>query len=279
MKSPDRIDLRKLEFEFDLNGFTVVRDYLSESDVDRMNAAIERSGLESALPKFHFIETDSCFFDLIFDPLVLSLCSRWIAPTFRFDHAWGVHHPPSPAGASAREGLHAGPYQNQGFFQYHWYNNRPQASCIVFSYVLKDQPSENGGLVLLPGSHKLNVPITDHVSREVLERFYGRDFSAIDTLARPSLRRGDLLIMAEATVHGTAPWKCATSWRRNIYYKYCYGFMGWLPNDDEVIARLRSRATTDPQKRVLEAPYVSRASANVAGWRAPVFSDDPPNNK
>jgi hypothetical protein len=271
MSTTCHLNVDKLDFEFDLNGYAIVRNFLPEADIDKLNTEIEANQLEAHVPKFHFVETHDRFFDLLCDPIILALCARWIGPQFRFDHAWGVHYPPCFQGT--RENLHAGPHQNQGFFHYSWHNNRPRTSCIVFAYAMKDQAASDGGLVLIPGSHKLNYPIDHHASVDIFSRLYGSDFATIPFLARPSLNKGDLLIMAEATVHGTSRWTSRSAWRRNIYYKYCYGFMGWLPHDNDVIQRLRQRARNPIEARLLEPPYVSRQSGNSQIWREPVLGD------
>lgn len=259
------MNLSRLDFEFDLNGYAIIPSGISRSQVDLLNRLVETNGMLSQSPKFMFIESDEAFYDLIFTPDVLELCSRWIGPHFRFDHAWGVHVPPNRK--SGREDLHAGPYQNQGFFQYGWYNNLPRASCIVFCYVLEDQPEDEGGLVLLSGSHKLNYPIKKHASVDILEKLYGCNLSKVPGLVQPILNKGDILIMAEATVHGTSRWMSTTAWRRNLYFKYCHGFMGWLPHNNDVANRLRQRVRNDSERRVLEAPYVSKKSGNQQSWR------------
>ncbi len=260
----------KCEFEFDLNGFTIIRGFIPQTTVDAMNQSVEESLYPVGRHKFDFIESGELFFKQIFDARVMKYCEKWIGSHFRFDHAWGVHF--GPNNTASRENLHAGPFQNQGFFQYNWYNNHPKTSCLLFCYVLKDQPQGEGGLVLLPGSHKLNYPITTHASVELFEGFYGKDFASIPSLVQPSLQAGDLLIMSEATIHGTARWTSSIHWRRNLYYKYCHGFMGWLPHDNATIARLRNRASGRLECRVLERPYVCEENEGAQSWRAPTNS-------
>lgn len=263
------MNIDRLEFELDLNGFAIERNFLPRSLTDRMNAIIENSNLLADVPKFLFADCDDTFFSLIFNESVLALCDRWIDPHFRFDHAWGVHYPPNVH--IKPDNLHAGPFQNHGFFQYGWYNSRPKVSCLLFSYILKDQPKGCGGILLLPGSHKLNFPINTHASRDVLQTLYSSRIDSIPTLYSPELKQGDLLIMAEATVHGTSQWSSKHEWRRNIYYKYCYGGMGWVPQDDPASAKLRALAKTEIQRRVLEVPYVARLPGTGQEWRKVTF--------
>src|SRR5262245_29268451 len=118
------MNVEKAEFEFDLSGYAVVPQFLAPGEVAQMTRAVKTAGLAKDGPKFAFVESDEVFFDLIFRPSVLQLCARWIGPHFRFDHAWGVHHPPKKQ-KTTMENLHAGPHQNQGFFHYSWLDNKP----------------------------------------------------------------------------------------------------------------------------------------------------------
>jgi ectoine hydroxylase-related dioxygenase (phytanoyl-CoA dioxygenase family) len=143
----------------------------------------------------------------------------------------------------------------------------------LFSYALQDQPEGNGGIIFLPGSHKLNYPINTHI-RDVLKKHYGTTtpFDQLPMAHCPSFKKGDLLVFTEASVHGTSQWTSTTSWRRHINYKYCYGNMGWLPTETDLNMRLRARATTDLQRAVLDMPYSSRISGNVTEFRKPTLS-------
>ena len=268
----DQLNYDKFDFEFDLYGYCLIPNVLSLDKVERMNELIVKYGLDKNVPKFLFVELDEIFYDLIFNPVTLQLASRWIDPHFRFDHCFGTHYPPDN-GARNQVNLHGGPYQNQCYFQYNWYNNRPKCSSILFSYALQDQPEGSGGIVFLPGSHKLNYPITGKAS-EILEKFYGSRFpeNNLPTLHRPVFKKGDLLAFSEATIHGTSQWKSKDNWRRHINYKYCYGPMGWLPTETELNMRLRDKAVTPLQKAVLEQPYASRLSGNQTEFRKPTLS-------
>lgn len=265
------LNLDKLDFEFDLNGYCLVPNVLSEEEVQKMNEVIIQTGLEKNSPKFHFIEASDLFYNLIFNPVALTLSDRWIDPCFRFDHCFGIQY--SPNHGRNNTNLHGGPYQSQNYFQYSWYNNRPKCSSILFSYALEDQPAGNGGVIFLPGSHKLNYPITDKVSN-ILKKHYNSYFPVEDlpTLHCPSFKKGDLLVMSEATIHGTSQWTSTTAWRRQLNYKYCYGNMGWLPTETDLNMRLRAKATTDLQQAVLNQPYTSKLSGNVQEFRKPTLS-------
>ena len=267
------LNLDKLDFEFDLNGYCAIPNAISQDKVEKMNEIITRSGLEANKPKFHFLELDDLFYELIFTPIVLTLADRWIDPYFRFDHCFGTHYPPDD-GTRNNVNLHGGPFQSQGYFQYSWYNNRPKCSSILFSFALHDQPAGNGGIVFLPGSHKLNYPITGKAS-VMLKKHYNSFYpeKELPTLHCPVLKKGDLFVFTEATVYGTSQWTSTASWRRMLNYKYCYGNMGWLPTETDLNFRLRQKAiNSELQTAVLDMPYTSKVSGNVQEFRKPTLS-------
>jgi hypothetical protein len=257
------IGLKEL-FEFDLNGYVVIRRFLSSKDVKHINAILDSQPTARASHKFHFVTLDRIFFDLLADPRVLDICHHWINPYFRFDHAWGVQHYPDEPNPSERKNLHGGPYQEMGFFQYHWHNASPTCTCILFSYILEPQCKGDGGFVLVPGSHKSNLGIPGYeIFNQVLERDHGR----APWVVQPELEAGDLLIFTEATMHGTETWRAADRRRRNLYYKYTYGFMGWPPSDNEELQQLRQLARTEQERNLLRAPYISTTTGNELDWR------------
>jgi hypothetical protein len=216
-----------------------------------MNVAVD-AALNGAKPfKFEFVTQDLTFLDFISDPRVLEICESWIDPYFRFDHAWGVQVCP---GQEQIVDLHAGPYQEQSFFQYHWHQGKPTCSCLVFALFLKPQNGSEGGLCVVPGSHKSNLGLS---GEDVYEQLIGRDNLSVPWIMQPKMQAGDLLVFTEATMHGTQFWTNASDIRRSLYFKYCYGGMGWPPADGPEIAQLRSMARNEVEKRVLRPAYVA----------------------
>jgi hypothetical protein len=254
----------KQVFEFDLNGFLVVRGFLSARIVTELNDILDRQPSARTAHKFHFVTLDERFIDLLVDPRVLEVCQRWINPYFRFDHAWGVQHYPNEPKSDERKNLHGGPYQEMGYFQYHWYNGAPTCSCIIFAYVLEPQRKGDGGFVVVPGSHKSNLGFS---GPRIFSEFLQGDHENANWVFQPELEAGDLLIFTEATIHGTERWKISDRRRRNLYYKYGYGFMGWPPHDNDEIQQLRRMARSEQEANLFRPPYVSTTSGNELCWR------------
>jgi hypothetical protein len=257
------IQLQQL-FEFDLNGFVIIRGFLPQEMVREINAILDRQPSARVAHKFDFVTLHDVFLDLMSDPRILEVCERWINPYFRFDHAWGVQHYPNEPDPSARNNLHGGPYQEMGYFQYHWNNGSPTCTCIICSYILEPQRKGDGGLVIVPGSHKSNLGIGGW---DIFTQILNRDHSEVSWVVQPELEAGDLMILTEATMHGTITWKNPDRRRRNLYYKYGYGFMGWPPADNEEMLALRRMARNEQEENLLRAPYVSRTTGNDLRWR------------
>jgi len=79
---------------------------------------------------------------------------------------------------------------------------------------LADEGPGDGGLALIPGSHKANFPLPEKLSFYEAQREYVRE---VHTQA------GDAIIFTEALTHGTLVWQGAHQ-RRTLIYKYSPGF-------------------------------------------------------
>lgn len=257
------VGLKEL-FEFDLTGYVIVRGFLPPERVAYMNRVLDGQSCARQRHKFSFILADPVFLELLSDERVLEACEKWIDPFFRFDHAWGVQHFPAEPNPGERKNLHGGPYAEQSYFQYHWRNNRPTCTCIIFAYALEPQLPGDGGFVIVPGSHKSNLGIN---GAQVFTTILNHEYSGAPWVVQPELRAGDLLIFTEATMHGTDTWRAPDRRRRNLYYKYGYGSMGWPAVDDPEIAELRRRARNEQERRLLRPPYVSLTTGNTLEWR------------
>jgi hypothetical protein len=261
------IGVREL-FEFDLNGYVIIRNFLSVDRVRYINQVLDSTPVVNHTHKFSFMLTDPIFMDLMSHRDILEVCNEWIDPFFRFDHAWGVQHSSNERNAGEGTNLHGGPYQEQSYFQYHWHNGRPTCTCIVFGYVLEPQLAGDGGFVVVPGSHKSNMGLGGF---DVFRRILRSDHSRASWVVQPELQAGDLLIFTEAAMHGTKTWQAPDRRRRIIYYKYGYGSLGWPPFDNSEAMELRGRARTEQEQLLLRPPYVSTTTGNELKWREPTL--------
>lgn len=182
----------------------------------------------------------------------MEICSYMLGVGFRFDHAFGIQYGPRTENGGGHEGLHAGPFANHGSFRYQWFAGKPHCGLLVFDYFLESVRRADGGLILVPGSHKLNLPLTGHdVYRNILEGSVDAEW-----IHNPEMGAGDLLIFTEALIHGTRRWKPRDRRRRNIHMSYSPAYQASRHYDQ--ILKYLSLARSAAQKALLRPPYVQR---------------------
>jgi ectoine hydroxylase-related dioxygenase (phytanoyl-CoA dioxygenase family) len=269
---PTRLPLHReqIEYELDLNGYVVIPNMLSPETVQALNHAIDVHQGDALPFKFPLLGTSPMLMDLMEHPLLMPLLKHWLGDWFRLDHAYGLQVPKAtqkPTGAAAK--LHAGPYQNQGAFQYHWFQGKSQCGLLGLGYNLQDVHPNDGGFVVVPGSHKQHMGVAPN------------KVAAMQSAARPSralwtqpvMQAGDLLIFAEALVHGNIEWRNRDRGRRILYYKYAPGYLCWRQYDQ--VKPYAARAKTPTQQDLLRPPYVAgydeddRILVNENHWRTP----------
>lgn len=258
--SQDELD--RLRFEFDLNGFVILRGVFSNAEVAKMNHVIDSDEVAAtSSPKFTFITLDECFLDVITHKKILALCHLWVGHYFRFDHAWGFQVPPGPHNKKL-ENLHAGPFDEQGMFRYQWnpIDQRPESPCTNFSVALYPQLPGEGGIVFVPGSHKSNCAR----GSRVWHRYLKRTFENEHWVVQPELHEGDVVVFSEATVHGTQFWKPERP-RRNLYFKFLSGYMTWLVHDSTEKQALLEMARNDFERALIEPAYVGTTIGEQMG--------------
>jgi hypothetical protein len=263
------LTLREL-FEFDLAGYTILRNFIPPEQVEAMNKIIDQKLIGGMPTKFPFLHLDAVFLDLMSDQRVMDICRYLLGKGFRLDTTFGIQFPPtSPGKTVGSENLHAGPYASQGVFRYHWFNNRPQCGLIVFVYFLEAVDEGDGGLVMVPGSHKTNLGIE---AREVYRNLLGRRLDAW-WLHNPAMQAGDVLLFNEAVMHGTVGWKRTDRRRRNLHYSYSPAYQA--QRDYEQMKRFRKLARNETERDLLRGPYALRFDDEGSGlgdneWRSAV---------
>lgn len=218
-------------YYFDLRGYLVVEDVLSQAEIDACNAAIDhfhdqlvildrgsRSGNSSALTA----EEDrgeiwgilgwpapyrDPFRKLLIHPVIVSRLNALCGKRFRLDHGpWLI------TGRRGSDGhhLHGGGEPFSPTNWYHQQNGQIHCRAVTVSWQLTDVPAGAGGFCCIPGSHKSQEPIPEDLPS--LEDDMG-------LVVQPELKAGSVVFFAENTTHGTLPWK-ADHERRSVLYKY-----------------------------------------------------------
>ena len=105
----------------------------------------------------------------------------------------------------------SGPYFN-GECYYRYANDEMRTGMLVCQYQLTDINPGDGGLGLIPGSHKMNFSLPPEISASWRT-------SITPPVHNPPAKAGDLQIFLEATQHGTLPW-FGQGERRSLFYRY-----------------------------------------------------------
>ncbi len=219
------------KYVFDLRGYLVVHDVLSQDEIDACNAEIDHFHDEMV-----FLDRGSKpggstplaaeegrgeiwgilgwpaphrdpFRKLLIHPVVVSRLNALCGKRFRLDHGpWLI------TGRRGTDGhrLHGG---GEPFSPANWYHQQNGEICcraVTVSWQLTDVPAGAGGFCCIPGSHKSCEPMPE-------------DLPSLDDdmglVVQPEVRAGSVIFFAENTTHGTLPWK-AKHERRSVLYKY-----------------------------------------------------------
>ena len=113
-------------------------------------------------------------------------------------------------------------------------------------FQLADEGPGDGGLAVIPGSHKANFPLPEKLSLYEEHREYVKEVHS---------QAGDAIIFTEALTHGTLVWQ-GEHQRRSLIYKYSPSFQAHAPGYHQTqISRLHSRHERRRTRHAqLEAP-------------------------
>ena len=228
------------KFLFDLQGYLVIKNVLTDSELDELNAISDGAYLyddEEAQREASILGWGKPFKNLIDHPRILPYLVELMGPTVRLDHDYCIFM----REGERRGGLHG------GYGGDHWYNYRNGVihnGLSVVTYFLSDAPQGAGGFACVPGSHKSNCSVGD-LPPEVRSFEWNRHY-----VVQPAVEAGDVLFFTEALMHGTMLWRAKRE-RRALLYKYSPGYSSWVANwyDFSRIGEL-----THQQKRLMAPP-------------------------
>ena len=261
------------KYLFDINGYIVVRDALSADDIALANAAIDRhvgeirervgelslaGGSEVLRGSTGRGDLDGAlsweepygrpFRDMLVNRTVVPYLDELLGPGFRLDHNLGILTMRKGAEGHVLHGS-SGP----GFDRHQYYivrNGRMHNGLTVVAYQLTDVNPGDGGLCVVPGSHKGNFPCPEALRRG---EAYGEFVKQI------TCKAGDCIIFTEAVTHGTLPWT-ADHQRRTALLRFSPGNLAYVPHawPAEMLALM-----SPEQRLVMEPPYHPRLNRPV----------------
>jgi hypothetical protein len=116
--------------------------------------------------------------------------------------------------------------ETPGWRRYQIHNGRISCNDLVFFFYLTDVQPGDGGLIILPGSHKANFsrPQELFYPGSYKDGTYNNDFNSTEVpegVTNFTPKAGDVVIISELVVHGALSWQPADRDRRFLTLRYC----------------------------------------------------------
>lgn len=205
---------------FDLQGFVVVEDVLTDAECDMAIEKIKKRA--EPMPKSpngydtngtweyagRLFNEGQPFIRLIDHPGIVGVFEDIIGPMLRVEGCYSfIRYKGCPP--FEMHGGHRGGAVN---FRYNVHNNRIFTGLCVVSVCLQDITEEDGGFACIPGSHKSDFEVPE-ADREAL---FAVDGPLVRNIAAP---RGSAVLFTETLAHGAASWQNDTP-RYGLFLKY-----------------------------------------------------------
>ena len=256
------------KFLFDLEGYLLVKDFLTPDEVKALNDAVDANvvpmeeyewtgpsqyagGMDGEYEIRHAYgmvtwEQPWCqpFRDLIAHPKLIPYANSLFGRGWRLDSEPFIIMARQGCGGHGLHGYTSRAYD--GAQCYTFANGQFRTGMTQFQYQLRDIEEGNGGVTVIPGSHKANFKCTEDIM------LYNTDREVVRNVA---CKAGDLVIFMESTIHGSLPWK-ADYERRSLLYRYSPKFCNYSGGLYETEMPEWFDELTEVQKAVLEPPYV-----------------------
>jgi ectoine hydroxylase-related dioxygenase (phytanoyl-CoA dioxygenase family) len=266
LSTPSAVD----DYFFDLNGYLILRNALSASEVASLNDAIDgfpdlepRQWLgnaqrrdytgETGFELHNCVEAGAPFAALIDHPSWINYARRYCGEADSYveglfidecivsRRSSGGHHP-----------VHSGGYQAPLRTSYHYSNGSFRCGMMNMICALSDIGPDDGPTMVIPGSHKSNFthPLAgDYAKGDRMDTLPG----AIPVL----LNAGDAVIFVDSIMHGGASRANPEGERRVLIYRYGVSWgrtrFGYTYSE-ELLDRLTPTQRKILQPRVPELP-------------------------
>jgi hypothetical protein len=258
------------KFLFDLQGFLHVKDFLTVDEVKALNDAVDAnvvpmeeyewtgpSQYSGGMSGEYNIRTASDMFnwdqpwcqpfrDLIAHPKLIPYLNSLFGRGWRLEGAPGLIMARKGCGGHGLHGYASRQYDGTRCYVYA--NGQFRTGMTVIQYQLRDIEEGNGGVAVIPGSHKANFKCPEDMMLYNTDR---------ETVRNVACKAGDLVIFMEATIHGSLPWQ-ADYERRSLLYRYSPKFCSNSKGLYEIKMPEWFDELTEVQRAVLEPPYAGR---------------------
>lgn len=221
------MDFKKFDYEFDLNGFVVLKKIINLKKIKKMNQVLEN--IEKSKPQdlphnvffgkkkndkeayiSNVLEIGKDFEDLAINSKILNLVKRVTLGMFRLNHAVAM--------TKYKKGtytyLHMGNLPMHPKVFYMVKNGKIFSNVTKVLFPLSNNTEKDGGFAVIPGSHKSNFlrPYDNHPKNN------------LNLLRHIKVFPGDAVIFTEALAHGSLV-NNTNKTRRILSYCYSVGYM------------------------------------------------------
>jgi hypothetical protein len=244
------------QYLFDLQGYLVIHNVLSSSEVAELNRLIDAQRLPSPResirfgsaagkhgPDHGFLNWGEPFCRLLDHEAIMPILRLRLRDCFRLDRLYGIRmHKGQTMGAMhADYGASALNSFTRPGERFHFAPNGIYEGFVVAAWSLADAGPAYGGFWCIPGSHKSNFKLPRQI-HEAPDK--------ASCVVIPEIPTGSVVLFSEAMMHGTAPWR-ADHERRTLLYKYCVSQMAWsrarvLPPPDVKLTPRQQALLTEP---------------------------------
>ena len=131
---------------------------------------------------------------------------------------------------------------------YFYKNDKIYTGLTVVEYLLAAEGPGDGGVAVVPGSHKANLACPQSM------KFWD---SHQEHVLEVNGQAGDVVIFTETLTHGTLPWT-AKHQRRAVLYKFSPGTLSYGSGPHEVSYGDYIGDMTAEERAVMEAPHIRR---------------------
>jgi len=197
IKEPD-VDREEMtneeNYALDCGGYLVVPGVLKPDEVDALNKALDDAGRHDDLLSLPAGKRD-VFRQLLVQPVMVWFLNQICGAGFRLEE-----HPRliGEVGGDVTGRLHGGDEPRDMSASYHIQQNIRKAQSVSVVWALADADEGDGGLVVVPASHKANVEAPEDLMTLKDE---------MDVVKQPALKAGDMVIVCESTIHALKPRK------------------------------------------------------------------------
>ena len=257
------------KYLFDLTGYLVLKDVLTAEEVAALNAGIDRhrdlmseidrplsgdsktmqgTSRRKDLGGMLAWDRPYCepFRKLLVHPRIKPYLEEILGRGYRLDHGPGLI-----AMDTGCEGglLHGGGVERGDISEVYFFkNDRIFTGLTVVEYLLADEGPGDGGVAVIPGSHKANLACPKSMIKWEQHQEHVLEVNG---------KAGDAIIFTETLTHGTLPWTAAHE-RRALLYKFSPGTLSYGSGAHQTTYSEYIDDMTEEERNVMEAPHIRR---------------------